>query len=206
MTCAFEQLRQLRSIYLDRSICGQTALCCWEPIESGIEMSSNRGERPQRSQRAHGCLRHPVFTLHSWPLQNGFAMKIPSSSAFRFVLVGLSNTALSLAVIWIGLTGFGLSDVHANVIGYVVGFAWSFMLNRSWTFRQRGSIGAGFLRFALVCAAAYCANLVVLVSLASQFGKGVFWTQVAGMVAYTAISYGGSRYFAFPRTSAEPVR
>lgn len=126
-------------------------------------------------------------------------------SSIRFVCVGLSNTALSLAVIWIALKIVHLSDLQANVIGYVIGILWSFVLNRSWTFRHRGRISTGFVRFALVCGTAYAANVLVLTSLASRVGSGVFWTQIAGMVVYAGVSYLGSRYFAFPRTAAEPA-
>jgi putative flippase GtrA len=133
-------------------------------------------------------------------------MKILSSSLLRFAIVGLSNTALSLAVIWVGLNLFRLSDVHANAVGYVLGFIWSFVLNRSWTFQQRGTIAGGIVRFGLVCAVAYCVNLIVLVSLVSRFGSGSLWTQVVGMIAYTVTSYGGSRYFAFPGKSADSMR
>jgi hypothetical protein len=51
------------------------------------------------------------------------AVKLPASSSLRLVVVGVSDTALSLAVIWIALEVFRLSDVGANVIGFV----WSFM-------------------------------------------------------------------------------
>jgi putative flippase GtrA len=127
-------------------------------------------------------------------------------SSVRFVLVGLSNTALSLAVIWIAMRVFGLSDLRSNAMGYIVGFIWSFLLNRSWTFQHRGGLANGFLRFVLVCAVAYGANLLVLFCLLARFGGGAIWTQIAGMVAYTAVSYLGSRYFAFPRASAELAR
>jgi putative flippase GtrA len=128
------------------------------------------------------------------------------ASSIRFVLVGFSNTALSLAVIWISLKVFAFSDLRANLIGYIVGFIWSFLLNRSWTFRHRGRLAPGFARFVLVCVIAYGANLLVLDTLASRFGTGNFLTHASGMVAYAILSYLGSRYFAFPRASAELVR
>ncbi|MFT0173169.1 GtrA family protein [Paraburkholderia mimosarum] len=127
-------------------------------------------------------------------------------ASIRFVLVGLSNTALSLTVIWIALKVFGVSDLRANAIGYIVGFVWSFLLNRSWTFRHRGRLASGLVRFTLVCSAAYVANLLVLFFLLERFGGGAIWTQAVGMVVYTVVSYLGSRYYAFPRASAELAR
>lgn len=130
----------------------------------------------------------------------------PSSQLIRFALVGVSNTALSLAVIWCALMLLGLPDVVANAVGYVAGFACSFVLNRNWTFGHRGSISLGLVRVALTYAVAYCANFAVLTVVLAHFGTGAVWTQLPGMVVYTVVCYLGLKFFAFPSSCAATTR
>lgn len=117
--------------------------------------------------------------------------------AMRFAIVGASNTLLSLALIWIAWRGLGWPDLPANLLGYSVGFLWSFALNRSWTFGHRGPLMASFARFALVCGAAYVVNLAVLAASRSALGPQTFWPHLLGMAAYTLAGFLGSQLYAF---------
>ncbi len=132
-------------------------------------------------------------------------MKTFNHSSVRYVLVGLSNTAVGFAVIWLTLSGFGFSNVAANVAGYSVAFLWSFVLNRKWTFRHRGAIGTGLFRYALVCLVAYAANLLVVVWLGARVSQGSLIVQLYGMLTYTVLAYAGARCFAFPADRASAV-
>lgn len=64
-------------------------------------------------------------------------MSLPSQGG-RFVLVGLANTALDVGVLWWGLRA-GLALVPANLISTTAGLTFSFLVNRRFTFRFRGS-------------------------------------------------------------------
>ncbi|MEN3281712.1 MAG: hypothetical protein V7607_2852 [Solirubrobacteraceae bacterium] len=55
----------------------------------------------------------------------------------RFGVVGISNTILTLVAYEI-LTRFGVADTAASALGFAVGAANGYMLNRSWTFHARG--------------------------------------------------------------------
>lgn len=101
---------------------------------------------------------------------------------FRFVLVGLSNTLIGMGVIYLAWRGLGLGDLPANMIGYGIGFVWSYGLNRLWTFQDSG---------------AYLANLLVLFAARRLMGEASFLPHVFGSVAYTVLGYLGSRFFAF---------
>jgi putative flippase GtrA len=125
------------------------------------------------------------------------------SSFFRFALVGVSNTAIGMSVIYIAWNTFHLGDMLANVLGYAIGFLWSYGINRLWTFQDNGSVARSFTRFALVCAAAYAANLVVLFATRSAIGETSFLPHVFGAVTYTILGYLGSRFFVF-RHQAKP--
>lgn len=123
-------------------------------------------------------------------------------SLARFALVGASNTLIGLGVIYVAWRFMGLGDLTANVVGYAIGFGWSYTLNRIWTFGDTGSVRRSFIRFALVCAAAYAVNLLVLFGTRRLMGDTSFLPHILGMAFYTAVGYVGSRHFAFrPQTS-----
>ena len=117
--------------------------------------------------------------------------------ALRFGMVGASNTAIGLALIWVAWRWLRWPDLPANVLGYSVGFLWSFALNRRWTFEHRGPVQRSFARFALVCGLAYSVNLAVLAASRAALGADTFWPHVLGMVAYTAVGFLGSQFYAF---------
>ena len=131
-------------------------------------------------------------------------------SLFRFLLVGVSNTIIGMGIVYIAWRFFGWADVPANAFGYLIGFLWSYGMNRIWTFNDSGSVTRSFYRFALVCAVAYAVNLLVLLAARNVIGDASFFPQLFGAVAYTTLAYLGSRFFAFRRSSdvkaAERVR
>lgn len=124
-------------------------------------------------------------------------MSVTSHYALRFALVGVSNTVVGFAVIWLALRGFGFSDIAANATGYAVGFVWGFVLNRAWTFSHRGALHASFPRYVVVCLVAYAANLVVLLWLSRQLGPGSLVSQFFGILTYSTLAYLGARRYAF---------
>jgi len=117
--------------------------------------------------------------------------------ALRFSMVGASNTAIGLGLIWVAWRWLRWPDLPANLLGYGVGFLWSYALNRRWTFSHRGPRAQSFARFALVCALAYAVNLAVLAASRAALGAATFWPHVLGMAAYTVVGFFGSQYYAF---------
>jgi putative flippase GtrA len=55
----------------------------------------------------------------------------------RFGVVGASNTVLTLVAYEI-LTRLGVADTAASALGFAVGAANGYLLNRSWTFHANG--------------------------------------------------------------------
>ena len=121
------------------------------------------------------------------------------SNFIGFLLVGVANTLVGLSVIylikWLGAAG----DTIANACGYVFGLLVSFILNRNWTFRHSGTVLPAAIRFLMVFAIAYAANLGVVLILIHQVGVNGYFAQLLGVPPYTALFYLGSRYFAFRR-------
>lgn len=131
-------------------------------------------------------------------------------SLFRFLLVGISNTAIGMGIVYISWRFLGWPDVPANAFGYLIGFLWSYGMNRVWTFNDRGAVGRSFARFAGVCALAYAANLLVMLGARNVMGDASFMPHIFGAVTYTGLGYLGSRFFAFRRPphagDAGPIR
>jgi putative flippase GtrA len=124
------------------------------------------------------------------------------SSLLKFAMVGVTNSCIGLSVIYVAWRFFGMADVLANALGYAIGFAWGYWLNRRWTFNDKGSIGRSAWRYAMVCISAYLANLGVLYTTRSMIGPHSFVPHALGLAAYTVAAYFGCRIFAFKQQSA----
>jgi putative flippase GtrA len=120
--------------------------------------------------------------------------------ALRFAAVGVVNTLVGLAAIYACLAWLSLGDAAANFFGYCIGWLVSFFLNRRFTFRHRGSVGSSLLRFILVSAIAYAANLGMMLFTHRSLGINVYVAQLFGVVTYTLVAFFGSYYYAFART------
>lgn len=116
---------------------------------------------------------------------------------FRFLLVGIVNTAVGLGGIWVLIGLAGWADLPANAAGYGIGLACSFMLNRRWTFAHRGACWPALWRFVLVFGVAYAANLACMLTLRDAFGVDRYLAHALATVPYTALFFVGSRLFAF---------
>ena len=117
--------------------------------------------------------------------------------AARFVIVGLANTLCGLAVIYGAKYFLGLGDVTANALGYGVGLAVSFVLNKNWTFGYEGPVAAALLRYLIVFLTAYGLNLMAVVTLIEQWSVNSYVAQALGVIPYTVSFFLMAKYFAF---------
>jgi putative flippase GtrA len=139
-------------------------------------------------------------------LSEGKEMSLTNfATACRFLLVGMGNTIVGLAVIFAAKGIFELGDVTSNAIGYGTGLVVSFSLNRSWTFRHEGTIMRSLVAFILVQVVAYCSNLACVMGMIA-YGVDSYLAQALGIPPYTLISYLGSRYIAFASVSELKIR
>jgi putative flippase GtrA len=114
----------------------------------------------------------------------------------RFGAVGLVNTAVGLLVILGSRAFLGLGDVAANGLGYACGLALSFMLNRSWTFGDRGPVWTIALRFAGVVGAAWAVNIACVLVLV-RIGLAAPLAHAFGIAPYSIGVYLGCRWWVF---------
>jgi putative flippase GtrA len=128
------------------------------------------------------------------------ARRLYDPSLGRFLLVGLSNTALSYAVfrlcLWV-LPAFALRATVSQVVSYGSGIAWSFLWNRIWTFKSQAPAARQGIRFVTLqlSMAALSSALVGLSVDALRLPATPSWVAVMGLV--TVVNYLGSRYWVF---------
>lgn len=117
--------------------------------------------------------------------------------AVRFAAVGVVNTAVGYAVIYLCMLGMGWSPIASNVAGYAVGLCCSFLLNRRLTFRSQGAAHREAMRFLLAFVVAYLVNLAVLIASIGQLSIDPVWAQLVAGVAYTGVFFVLSKLYVF---------
>jgi putative flippase GtrA len=115
----------------------------------------------------------------------------------KFVVVGIANTLVGLFAIYLCKWLLGFSDALANISGYMIGLAVSFLLNRGWTFRHSGAVLPALARFLVIFALAYLLNLATVLIAIHSLGVNSYLAQAIGIAPYTVFFFLGSRYFAF---------
>lgn len=121
----------------------------------------------------------------------------------RFALVGIANTFIGLAVIYLLKWLSPAGDSLANLAGYVVGFIFSFTFNRKWTFQFRDATWVTFLKFAFVVSTGYLVNLGIVLLAVNGLHFNAYLAQAMGILPYSAVTYLGCRYFVFVARGAE---
>lgn len=128
--------------------------------------------------------------------------KLLDASIPKFLLVGVGNTLLSAALMFL-LEGLGYWP--STAIAYAAGAVMSFFLNRRFTFQSEETLGRSAVKFALNVAVCYVAAYAIAQPLGGWLlgavGFSGVWlerlTKLGGMGLYTVLNYFGQRFFAF---------
>lgn len=120
--------------------------------------------------------------------------------AFKYGVVGISNTVITALVIWVMMKLFGFSDVVSNVVGYIAGVLNSFILNKQWTFKSSAGWAGSALRFGLVFAICYLLQLGVLLYLNKTLTIDPYYNQLIAMAFYTVINFVMNKFFTFHKS------
>ena len=121
----------------------------------------------------------------------------------RYFLVGLVNTAIGCAVMFIFYNVFHLGYWFSTASNYVVGSISSYLLNRRFTFHAEKCPGHPFFRFVLHIALCYFVAYGVAKPLALALLSGAGKTvqeniaMVVGMGLFICLNYLGQRFFVF---------
>lgn len=113
--------------------------------------------------------------------------------SIKYALVGLANTAIT-AVIIFACMKIGLSLYYSNALGYIVGIAFSFLVNSLFTFTTPLT-KVKFVKFIICAFICYLANLIVIKVLIHIYPESVYLVQLSGMIIYTISGFIINKYW-----------
>lgn len=128
-----------------------------------------------------------------------------------FLLIGLGNTVLSLAIQLLLFSYTKLGYWYSSGIAFCIASISSFYFNRTYSFRSDGSLVGDAVRFALNIAVCYFIAYGMAQPLVNwllpKLGDGFLVYQgqislVAGNGLFTCLNYVGQRFFAFKSKKA----
>jgi len=132
----------------------------------------------------------------------GFAMA--QRQLVRFAAVGIVSNA-ALFVLYLVLTGAGLSTTLSMSLAYVVGVAQTFALNRTWTFSHSGRCVAPLARYAATYGIGYVVNLCLLRLFVDELAWPHQWVQGAAILLVAAIVFALQKHWVFRSTPQSSV-
>ncbi|OHD73867.1 MAG: hypothetical protein A2177_14350 [Spirochaetes bacterium RBG_13_68_11] len=162
-------------------------------------MNPSKGMRTSMNSRNEPAVTVPCSVLPR-PQRRRAARPGPAILAemVRYGLVGLVNTAVGLSVIYVAMQVLHWHYAVANVVGYCLGLAISFFLNKRFTFRSSRAITPREpLLFLLVCGASYAIQMGALVVCVEVLRVDGFSAQVLAMAVYAAVGYAGNKLITF---------
>lgn len=119
----------------------------------------------------------------------------------KFGIVGISNTLLTAATIWVFLKVFHFNDYTSNIIGYIVGLVNSFIWNRKWTFASNTRVKDTLFKFIITFAISYIFQLGNLYLLIHYTQIDSYLCQLISIVVYTGINFILNKYYTFKNNS-----
>ncbi len=131
----------------------------------------------------------------------------------KYCMVGVLNTLVTLAVIYLCKSMLGINPYVSNALGYICGVINSFLCNKSWVFHSNGSYAREALKFLAGFGICYAVQLWVVWMLTSAYGEydfaiagivisGYGIATLLGNVMYTLCNFVYNRMVTF-RTSPE---
>lgn len=126
-----------------------------------------------------------------------------SSNTFRefvrFCIVGVINTSITLSVIFVLMNLLNVDYKISNVIGYILGFINSFILNKFWTFKSQKNIFKESFLFILVFVISYLVNFIILIVLVENLYVNKNFALLGGMICYTFVNYSLNKIITFKK-------
>lgn len=134
-----------------------------------------------------------------------FLEKIFSLEQSRFVMVGVMNTIIGVAAMFIAYNVFHLGYWISSACDYIIGSIFSYFANKHFTFKSEKKSGKEVVRFAINIVVCYflaygVAQPVMDMLLGSmQLSVSLFeqLSMILGMCIFIVLNYFGQKYFVF---------
>ena len=118
--------------------------------------------------------------------------------AIKYGVIGMSNTLITMVVIWIMMKTFGLPEGLSNITGYVAGLVNSYVWNRQWTFRgSETTFWRGVMRFAIAFGVCYALQYGLVLALNRHLPIDHYYNHLIGMVFYTFLNFLMNKFLTF---------
>jgi len=119
-----------------------------------------------------------------------------TGQALRFLAVGVSNTAITLAAYAL-LVAVGVPPVAASAVAFAAGAVNGYRLNRVWTFRSARRGRGAALRYLVVVALGLALNAAAVGLAVHGLGLPKLAGEVAALPPVTAVTFLLSRAWVF---------
>ena len=119
----------------------------------------------------------------------------------KFALVGVVNTLVNLAVLYILTDIFGIYYLVSAVFAFLIAVTNSFLLNKMWTFKESISYRASskYIKFVLISVIALIINLIILYVLVEYYSIWYIYAQIVGVVSNLIINFFGNKLWTFKK-------
>jgi putative flippase GtrA len=115
----------------------------------------------------------------------------------KFNLVGLMNTALDFLIFYL-LVGLGVFYIAAQCISYGIGMLNSYLLNKYWTFAQKGRVQPKqAVRFIVLNLGSLLLSLGLLALFADRLHLSLWLAKLLATGVTTVFNYGGNKLWVF---------
>ena len=128
----------------------------------------------------------------------------------KYAMVGVMNTLVTLILIFIFKTLFGVNEYVSNAIGYVGGLINSFIWNKTWVFQSKRGVGREAIKFIVGFLICYGLQLLavwvlnehsflgdVLIDFGLYTVSGYAIATLIGMALYTLLNFIYNRLVTF---------
>ena len=120
----------------------------------------------------------------------------------RYCLAGVTHNLVGY-LLYLTATYFGVEPKVAVSVLFLPAVAVSFLLNRTWAFKDRNPMAGSAWRFLLVYAGGYLVNLAVLAIFVDRLGYPHQWVQGFAIIGIAGTTFLVNRYFVFSASRAQ---
>ena len=117
--------------------------------------------------------------------------------ASKFLVVGLTATAIHMSMVWLLMEKFSQPPFLANLGAFMTAFVFSFLGHYHWSFKTHTRQANSLQRFFLVAASALLLNNILLVFLLEKAYFSELITTILSVLIIPVYSFIGSRFWAF---------
>ena len=114
-----------------------------------------------------------------------------------FSLIGVLNTLIHYAIFIFLYRIINMNYIVASGVGYFIGMANSYFMNRRWTFLSSNYIPPEFTKFILVNVCSMSTNLIILKVTVTNIGLIPEIGQIVAIIFSIGVNFFGNKYWTF---------